>query len=136
MLSKLPEYIERETPTARGVDAVVSNALYENFLVHARVLDEFLSNGGDDRTVKARDYVEGWVVGDPQPQWRRHANQRVSHLDWKRTSPGGDGPLNVDAKEIRGELGARLWAFYEALPDVRKAWFIEIRDSFAPGASK
>lgn len=134
MLAKLPEHIDRKKPTVRDADAVVANALYENFLVHARVLDDFLSNVGDNRTVKGCDYINGWVADKSRPVWRQHANRRVAHLDWDRTSPGVDGPLNVDAKVIRGELGARLWAFYSALPDERKPWFAEVPRSLTLGA--
>jgi hypothetical protein len=131
MLAKLPGAINHQKTVEPRPDPVVLNALYEDLLVHARLLDEFLSNCGDGRSVKASDYIPDWRPRHSEPVWRKAANQRVAHLDRHRTSPGVDGPLNPTAESIRHELGVELCVFYAALPEHCRDWFAGIPEYFS-----
>ncbi len=135
MLSGLPKHIAAYTRSGAKSDHFVSNALYEDLLVHARLLDDFLSNRGDGRSVNANEYITNWDPQHSKPKWRVHANQRVAHLDRARSAPGVDGPFNVPPEDIRGELGDRLGAFYRGLASDRKTWFPAIPECFPQATS-
>jgi len=105
--------------------ATDDTAVLEAFLVHVRLLDEFLSKPRSSwgRVVLATDYLESW--GCPEvltPAERNAIDRKVVHLacdreqlfDW----------LTVDIRDGWTDRVLRaLQAFVSALPDERKRWF-------------
>lgn len=63
----------------------VSNALLDAVLVHLRLLDDFLRNGGWDTDIKASDWVPKWrPVQWLGPRVRERINWQVAHLSGLR----------------------------------------------------
>lgn len=113
--------------TALTCPNVVANALYESFMVHARLLDDFLRNRGHDSDAKASDYitVTTWKLPCTKPDWHRIVDKRIVHLDWSREPQSGE---NIG--EILAELRTDLLGFYAALPADRQVWFEVIPEAF------
>lgn len=107
------------------LSVVIANALYESFMMHARLLDSFLRSSGRDDDVKASDYIKGRSLTNESPPWRRDANKHVAHLSWERIPQGG-----ADLSNILREIVPNLQLFYRSLPVERQQWFAVIPRCF------
>jgi len=133
-----------------GQDDPVRSALLESFLVHARLLAQFLGwNRRGQRTkerpephgpgkpdpedVLAEDFVPGWTPGPPDKAWtpppvisemRAPINGRVAHLSYQRDARG-IGDHRWDREGIARALLERVTALIDAVPEgrlARPAW--------------
>ncbi|MFF2390373.1 hypothetical protein [Agromyces sp. NPDC058104] len=89
-------------------------ALLESFLVHVRVLDEFLGAGAtrsDD--LRAKQLAAAWDrPGFLEPEIRTAINKQLTHL----TDPRADRPL-WDVNRLAGEAGRCFLAWFDTLDD-------------------
>ena len=101
---------------------LISNAVLESFLIHARTLIEFLSREGRGNAVRAPDFFdgepEGSYVPDVSPFLQTTKDRISTHLAHLTTEPLHDlrSTIGWDVKRIILDLWAALTPFYEAVP--------------------
>ena len=105
-----------------------NNAYIESFVIHARILIEFLygeSNRNDD--IRAADYVDGWwdnYISKNKPleksefikNIKKKANLMAAHLT-KAGSMYSDKDKEWDRIRIRDDINKIILKFLEAVPD-------------------
>ena len=105
-----------------------NNAYIESFVIHARMLIEFLygeSNRNDD--IRAADYVDGWwdnYISKNKPleksefikNIKKKANLMAAHLT-KAGSMYSDKDKEWDRIRIRDDINKIILKFLEAVPD-------------------
>ena len=109
------------------------DAVLESFLVHARLLDDFLAcpipeqkgRGNDD--VVARYYVPTWPLKRVIPGSQRvQANKLVAHLTWSR-----EDKQPIDVALILGSVVSGLRRFLSEVPSERRPWFERAQQALA-----
>jgi hypothetical protein len=107
-----------------GLPNSVFDALLEAWLVHARLLDDFLRHGqSHGRGAFAREWQpafrsDGFLTA---PQ-REAVNAQVVHLSWKRKRWGADTrpPWDREIRELTNDCCKELLRFFDEVPvDVR-----------------
>ena len=124
MFVYLSERIKSEYPTA---DKPTKNFLTEVYLLHARVLYDFLLRPPKDDDVSATHFFDDaseWctVRSDFCPYLRENmtrVNKKLTHLTYSRLTE--DEIWDHDA--IRDEISHAWRTFLEMLPEDRREWF-------------
>jgi hypothetical protein len=107
---------------------VEHDAVLESFLLHARLLDDFLaldvpkrgSPGADD--VVARHYLPTWPLARVMPKLERDlANKMVAHLT---TARADKRPVQVAL--VLAEVTTGLLGFVVALQPGQRPWFARV----------
>lgn len=102
--------------------SLISNAVLEAFLIHARNLIEFLSGVGRGNAVRAHHYFEGLPEGTYSPKvspFLISTKDKIStHLAHLTTEPLDDlrSKIGWDVRRILLELWEGLKVFYEDVP--------------------
>ena len=65
-------------------NAFGQNAVVESYVLHSRVLADFLSNRGGTDRVRATDFLPNFEIDDPIASWRDQVNAHAAHLLWTR----------------------------------------------------
>lgn len=116
MLGETAQWLSNLPP---GAPVVACNAYLESFGIHARALDDFLSNKGkhaDD--VLAKHYNGDWRGEDRARGFARTVNKQVAHLTRVRLQKE---PINVG--EVHERLVDSFRRFVSTLPEPRHRWF-------------
>jgi hypothetical protein len=110
------------------------DSMKEVFLLHARVLRDFFNR----RRVKLKQYEKTDILAedffDESDQWKSpplnyllekktQLDRALAHLSYDRLGYEKRGEKNWNYRAITSELGEAFKAFWEALPNERRAWF-------------
>jgi hypothetical protein len=112
---------------------IAHDAVLESFLVHARLLDDFLAHdvpkpgtlSEDD--VVARHYLPNWPLAPVMSKSERDlANKMVAHLT---TARADKRPVKIAL--VLAEVTTGLREFVVALPPDQRAWFARVTAAVA-----
>jgi hypothetical protein len=107
---------------SRAVEPIEHDAAVESFLLHARVLDDFLGcaepRKGD---VVARHYVDTWQPVHPlTPELRRSIDKRLAQLTEERVDKE-----SIQILSILAAVAAGFRRFLGTLPAEQQPWFAQ-----------
>jgi hypothetical protein len=108
------------------------NAFYEAFVVHARILFEFLMNEGGPNNFKARDFSSEFIAKKCDTVQRlinQHLHWQVFHFGKQRKSDDEDKVGNEERRAIFDWIEENFTTFIAALePELRAHWRPEHAD--------
>ena len=101
------------------------NAILECFLLHTRVLVDFLIKEPKGDDVSAKHYFEDeeeWTqLKCPEHLDYQRLNKTLAHLTYKRSEYGPHNLWNIT--QIRREVESIWKSFWDKLPSERREWF-------------
>jgi hypothetical protein len=124
-----------EWQTGTGRDEYEDNSLKEVFLLHARVLRDFLNRSRarlkpyEETDVLAEDFFDTADPWKKRPtlsyllEKKTQLDRALAHLSYDRISYKERGDKNWEYESITSELEEAFKMFLKALPAKRKAWF-------------
>jgi hypothetical protein len=117
-----------------GFRSNVDDALLEAWLIHLRLLDEFLRAGQSGKSAVARDWHRGWQRKAVLTEQQREAlNRQLAHLRWdrQRWEGGLTPPWDRRIREMTDALCGILIEFIDEIPQPLRASFSKARGNAA-----
>jgi hypothetical protein len=117
-----------------GLRNNTDDGLLEAWLIHLRLLDEFLRAGQSGKSAVARDWHRGWKPKAALTEQQREAvNRHLAHLRWdrQRWEGGLTPPWERRIREMTDALCGTLIEFIDEIPQPLRESFSKARGNAA-----